>query len=163
MWKIIISLVIGGAIGAGGGFAIGIFVYPYIFLADIEGTDEAPDSADVRLIADGAFIHADKSDPIHYGKGAVSVFEDVVHLNANFQVGPGPAYHVYLVPLDEVTPSTEVDKTMYVDLGSLRAFKGGQNYRIPAGTDLQDYKSVVIWCERFGVLISPAKLAFKGN
>ena len=90
-------------------------------------------------------------------------FEDVVHLNANFQVGPGPAYHVYLVPLDEVTPSTEVDKTMYVDLGSLRAFKGGQNYRIPAGTDLKDYKSVVIWCERFGVLISPAKLAFKGS
>ena len=81
----------------------------------------------------------------------------------NFQVGPGPAYHVYLVLLDEVTPSTEVDKTMYVDLGSLRAFKGGQNYRIPAGTDLKDYKSVVIWCERFGVLISPAKLAFKGS
>ena len=163
MWKIIISLVVGGAIGVGGGFAIGIFAYPYIFLADIEGTDTAPDAAEVRLVADGAFIHANASDPVHYGSGKVSVFEDVVHLNADFEVGPGPAFHVYLVPLDDVTPSTAVDETMYVDLGSLRAFKGGQNYRVPAGTELKNFKHVVIWCERFGVLISPAKLAFKGS
>ena len=105
MWKIIISLVVGGAIGVGGGFAIGIFAYPYIFLADIEGTDIAPDAAEARLVAEGGFIHANTSDPVHYGSGKVSVFEDVVHLNADFEVGPGPAFHVYLVPLDDVTPS----------------------------------------------------------
>ena len=163
MWKIVIALVVGGLIGAGGGFAIGIFVYPYIFLADIEGMDEAPDAAEVRLVAEGTFIHANPSDPIHYGSGKVSVFEDVVHLGEDFEVGPGPAFRVYLVPLAEVTPNTEVDQTMYVDLGSLRAFKGSQNYRIPAGTNIENYQSVVIWCERFGVLISPAKLTFKGS
>ena len=163
MWKIIISLVVGGALGIAGSFAVGIFAYPYIFLADIEGMDEAPDAAEVRLVADGNFIHANKSDPVHYGSGKVSVFEDVVHLNADFDVGPGPAFHVYLVPLDEVAPSTAVDETMYVDLGNLRAFKGSQNYRIPPGTDLKNFKNVVIWCERFGVLISPAKLDFKGS
>jgi hypothetical protein len=47
---------------------------------------------------------------------------------------------------------------MFVDLGGLRAFKGSQRYPIPAGVDLKDYQSVIIWCERFGVLISPAEL-----
>ena len=47
---------------------------------------------------------------------------------------------------------------MFIDLGGLRAFKGSQRYAIPAGVDLAKYPSVVIWCERFGVLISPADL-----
>ena len=59
-----------------------------------------------------------------------------------------------------MTPATTVDKTMFVDLGRLRAFKGSQNYAIPAGVRPGDYKSVVIWCEQFRVLISPAKLTF---
>jgi len=36
--------------------------------------------------------------------------------------------------------------------------KGSQRYPIPAGVDLKDYASVIIWCEQFGVLISPADL-----
>jgi hypothetical protein len=47
---------------------------------------------------------------------------------------------------------------MYVDLGGLRSFKGSQRYPIPEGVDLAKYPSVVVWCERFGVLISPADL-----
>jgi hypothetical protein len=47
---------------------------------------------------------------------------------------------------------------MHVDLGGLRSFKGSQRYPIPARVDLKKYPSVVIWCERFGVLISPADL-----
>jgi hypothetical protein len=50
---------------------------------------------------------------------------------------------------------------MFVDLGRLRAFKGSQVYSIPAGVDLKSYGSVVIWCEHFGVLISPARLEFQ--
>jgi hypothetical protein len=46
----------------------------------------------------------------------------------------------------------------YADLGGLRAFKGSQRYPIPAGLDLKDYVSVIIWCEQFAVLISPADL-----
>jgi Electron transfer DM13 len=42
--------------------------------------------------------------------------------------------------------------------GGSRAFKGNQRYGIPAGVDLNNYPSVVNWCERFSVLISPADL-----
>ncbi len=84
-----------------------------------------------------------------------------MHLQDNFEVGPGPAYHVYLVPEANVTPDTKVAETMFVDLGRLRAFKGSQVYQVPAGVDPKKYPNVVVWCEHFAVLISPAKLAFK--
>ncbi|MGB0671722.1 MAG: DM13 domain-containing protein [Rhodospirillales bacterium] len=156
----VLFFLIGGMFGLAGGFAAGIFVYPYLFLADIvaEETLAAPESK--RLVAEGRFIHADPSDPFHHGKGSVTVYDDVLHLEADFEVGPGPKYHVYLVPDAEVTPETAVERTMFVDLGRLRAFKGSQVYPLPAGINPADYKNAVIWCEHFGVLISPAKLAF---
>jgi hypothetical protein len=150
--------VIGAVLGAGGGFALGIFFYPYIFLADIVGAEKVENPAAKKLVARGEFIHANPSDPIHWGKGRVTLYRDVLHLEPDFEVGPGPKFHVYLVPERGVTPSTRVAQTMYVDLGRLKAFKGSQNYAVPAGVDLAKYGSVVIWCEHFGVLISPAEL-----
>jgi hypothetical protein len=88
----------------------------------------------------------------------VTVYQDVVRLEADFEVGPGPKFHVYLVPDAKVTPQTKVAQTMFVDLGRLKAFKGSQNYAVPTGIDLTRFGSVVIWCEHFGVLISPAQL-----
>lgn len=160
MKKAIIIFLTGGFLGLFVGVAGGIFAYPYIFLADIVAQEKAPEAATSKVVATGTFIHANPSDPIHYGKGSVKVYGDLVHLEKNFEVGPGPKYHVYLVPLESVTPETEVPESMYVDLGRLRAFKGSQNFDIPAGVDLKKFQHVVIWCEKFGVLISPAKLNF---
>jgi len=158
MAKSIIVFVIGGLFGTAVGFALGIFVYPYLFLADIVATERLDASASKRLVATGDFIHANPSDPIHYGRGKVKVFENLVFLEGDFEVGPGPKFHVYLVPDRQVIPSTEVARTMFVDLGRLKAFKGSQNYAVPHGVDVSRYGSVVIWCEQFGVLISPAAL-----
>jgi Electron transfer DM13 len=104
------------------------------------------------------FIHANPSDPIHWGRGNVSVYERAVFLEPDFEVGPGPAYHVYLVPAATVRREADVTDSAFVDLGRLRAFQGSQRYEIPAGLDVGKYASVVIWCQRFGVLISPADL-----
>lgn len=158
-----VSFILGGLLGAACGFAVGVFLYPYIFLADVVGTDQVQDAATRQVIARASFIHANPSDPIHHGMGDATVYQDLVHLEANFEVGPGPKYHVYLVPEADVVPSTDVAKTMFVDLGRLRAFKGSQNYDIPAGLDLAKYPSLVIWCEQFGVLISPAKLRLESR
>jgi hypothetical protein len=161
MKKIFVSLFIGALLGGAGGFALGIFLYPYIFLSDIVAKEQVVNVTEKKVVATGKFIHANPNDPIHHGKGGVTVYNDTVHLNADFEVGPGPAFHVYLVSLDAVTPATAVDKTMFVDLGRLRAFKGSQVYDIPPGLDLKKYPSVVIWCEHFSVLISPARLEFR--
>ena len=149
---------IGGMLGLAGGVALGIFVYPYVFLADIVAQEKVDEPATRKLLARGEFIHANPSDPIHYGKGRVTVYEGVLHLEPDFEVGPGPKFHVYLVPEKNVLPSTNVAQTMFVDLGRLKAFKGSQNYPVPAGVDVAKFDTVVIWCEQFGVLISPASL-----
>ena len=161
MKKSIVIFVVGAVLGTAAGFALGIFFYPYIFLADIVATDRVDDKASRKLVATGTFIHANPRDPVHHGQGKVTVYQDLVHLGADFEVGPGPKFHVYLVPEKNVVPATNVAKTMFVDLGRLKAFKGGQNYPVPAGVDLAKFDSVVIWCEQFGVLISPAALKFQ--
>ena len=153
-----VVFVAGGLLGAAAGFAAGIFVYPYIFLADVVAMDRVDDAASKKPLARGAFIHANPADPIHYGRGGVVVYPELLHIEGDFVVGPGPKFHVYLVPDKSVTPSTDVAKSMFVDLGRLKAFKGSQNYPLPAGIEVAAYGSVVIWCEQFGVLISPATL-----
>jgi hypothetical protein len=148
----------GALAGVAAGFALGIFFYPFIFLNDIVAAERLEDAAQRKLVARGTFIHANPSDPVHHGQGAVTVYRDLVRLEGDFEVGPGPKYHVYLVPEREVTPKSKVPQTRFVDLGRLRAFKGSQNYAIPASVDPSAYGNVVIWCEYFGVLISPAQL-----
>jgi hypothetical protein len=157
IWRAIAIFLIGGVLGTAFGVALGFFLFLYVFPPPpaAEAITEEDRSA---LVATGAFIHADPSDPIHHGSGKVSVYEKAVFLEPDFAVGPGPAYHVLLVPKAAIRASVEVADTMYVDLGGLRAFKGSQRYPIPDGLNLADYPSVVIWCERFSVLISPADL-----
>jgi hypothetical protein len=160
MKRLIAVFFVGGVLGTAAGFAIGLFVYPYIFLAD-QVAMEAPVSRDKTVVARGTFIHANPNDPVHYGKGTVTVYNDTVRLESDFEVGPGPKFHVYLVPKTGIKASSDVKGTKFVDLGRLRAFKGAQNFRVPAGVDPRKFGSVVIWCEAFGVLISPAMLQFE--
>jgi hypothetical protein len=140
--------------------ALGFFLFPFIFPPPA-ANEQITQAETGKLIAKGEFIHANPSDPIHYGKGGVSVYEKVVFLNEDFEVGPGPAFHVYLVPTANIRDAGQVSGTMFVDLGGLRAFKGSQKYPIPAGVDLAKFPSVVIWCQQFSVLISPADLTFE--
>lgn len=160
MWRSIAIFLIGGILGTGFGVAVGFFAFPYVFPPPEAMETLTTEEQEGGVLARGTFIHANPSDPIHYGKGKVSVREDVVFLEMDFEVGPGPAFHIYLVPKEKIRENGDVKGTMFVDLGKLRAFKGSQKYRIPAGVDLKSYPSVVIWCAEFDVLISPADLAF---
>jgi len=153
----VVVFLFGGLAGTVFGVALGFFIFPYVFPPP-PATETLTEADRARPVATGAFIHANPSDPVHYGKGKVSVYERAVFLEPDFEVGPGPAFHVYLVPKSSIRSSSDMKDVMFVDLGQLRSFKGSQRYTIPAGVDLVKYPSVIIWCERFGVLISPADL-----
>ena len=156
-----VTFLIGAILGLAAGAVLGVFAYPHVFITTDRVAKEKvdkPPNVERKALARGTFVQPAPLDPLHYGKGRVTVYEGLLYLEADFEVGPGPKYHVYLVPEAEVLPSTNVAKTMFVDLGRLRAFKGSQNYDVPAGVDVTKYGSVVVWCEQYGVLISPAKL-----
>lgn len=157
LWRGLVIFLVGTVIGTGFGVALGFFLFPFVFPPP-PAAETLSESDRAKLVATGTFIHATPSDPIHWGRGKVSVYEQAVFLEPDFEVGPGPAYHVYLVPKAAIRTDADMKNVMFVDLGRLRAFKGSQRYAIPAGVNLKDYPSVIVWCERFGVLISPADL-----
>jgi hypothetical protein len=159
MRKLLLAFMVGGILGTGVGVALGFFLFPFVFPPPV-AMDALSDNERAKAVATGGFLHANPADPIHYGRGRVTVAPRTVFLEDDFEVGPGPAFHVYLVPRKEVRRSADVTGTMFVDLGPLRAFKGSQRYSIPNGVDVARYDSVVIWCREFSVLISPADLQF---
>ena len=159
MWRFIKGFLSGGLLGLVFGFVLGIFFFPYIFPPP-EASETLSRTETGELVATGTVIQPNPNDPVHYGEGSVSVYPRTVFLGDDFEVGPGPDFHVYLVPKANIRSSEDVKDTMFVDLGRLRAFKGSQNYEIPAGVNLKNFPSVVIWCQQFGVLISPADLTF---
>src|SRR5205085_326871 len=67
-------------------------------------------------VANGTFIHANPSDPLHWGRGKVSVYRRAVFLEPDFEVGPGPAFHVYLVPKATVRGEADVKDALFASL-----------------------------------------------
>lgn len=72
----------------------------------------------------------------------------------DFSATRGPDLYVYLSKNTNITSSDQLGE--FYSLGQLKSSKGNQNYALPANH--QDYKSVVIWCQAFGVLFSSATL-----
>ncbi len=68
----------------------------------------------------------------------------------DFKTVNGPDLRIYL--------SAGLSGKDYVDLGAIRATEGNINYMIPAGTDTEKYRYVLVWCRTFGVLFSYAEL-----
>jgi len=127
----------------------------------------APDQAAVEkmppqapaAIARGEFVDA---DAIHKGTGQATLYtldngQHVLRFE-EFRTTNGPALVVYLAKHRSPTQASHVTDGGYLKLGKLKGNVGNQNYPVPAGTDITDYNSVVIWCELFGVLFSPAAL-----
>lgn len=73
-----------------------------------------------------------------------------------FRIDPGPKVKVWLVP-SSARGDGQVPRDV-VDLGTLKGSRGNQSYRIPSGTDLRRYSSVVFWCVPFTQTLGRADL-----
>lgn len=67
-----------------------------------------------------------------------------------FETINGPDLRIYL--------SSDLDVKDAVDLGPIRGTKGNINYVLQPSVDTQRYRNVLVWCRRFGILFSYAKL-----
>jgi electron transfer DM13 len=115
----------------------------------------SPAVAGPRVLAMGELNYV---DAIHNGKGPVRIldvggqrlvrFEEVAITNA-------PDVHVYLSA--ETGGKWSEATSLY--LGALRATNGSFNYDLPASAEVTGYRSVVVWCRAFSVLITWADLS----
>ena len=80
----------------------------------------------------------------------------------NLDTSDGPDLKVWLSDAEVVAGRAGwhvFDVGAYRSLGSLKGNHGNQNYPVPADVKLGDFRSVVIWCDRFNVSFGAAPLA----
>jgi hypothetical protein len=162
MSKYLLGGVLGLIIGVCTGVVTTILVYPFIFPPPVVN-EQIADVDAKTVIASGHFIHPNPSDPVHWGKGGVSIYRQEnskeVFLESDFEVGPGPAYHVYLSSGKDIRNNDDFNSAVNTDIGTLKSFKGSQIYKVSSGSlDPAQYNSVVIWCVAFNQLITSANL-----
>ncbi len=125
---------------------------------DTTAAEAMPDAVPT-VVAEGRFVDA---DVIHKGSGRALLYRlpDDSHVVRfeDFRTTNGPALVVYLARHPSPSSAADVTDGGFVKLGDLKGNVGNQNYRVPDATDISEYNSVVIWCELFGVLFSPAAL-----
>ena len=72
-----------------------------------------------------------------------------------FRTSNGPLLRVYLSAARADGRGGAFDER-FVDLGGLKGNVGDQNYLVPRRVRLRLYRSVVVWCKRFGVPFAAA-------
>ena len=137
------------------GFALGIYLLPIL------SAPPAPSAGETAAAASGARYTTNfkrnlkGSDALHWGEGRVTVGPTAVTLAG--RVAPGPAYKLYLVP---EFVETEADfkrlKARSLAVADIKTF---ENFIVPlpAGTPLENYNTVLVWCESFSQFITAAK------
>ena len=155
MRRKILPLIVSHGIAAIVGFAAGIYLLPILI------APAAPSESDVQAVATqsrytGEFRRdLEDSDPLHWGEGTVFVSADSIALDG--KIAPGPDYRLYLSP---EFVETEADfarlKATMTEIGDVKTF---ENFlvSVPAGVDINDYSSVIVWCESFGEFITAAR------
>jgi hypothetical protein len=114
--------------------------------------------AGAKILATGTF-----HGKLHHTSGRATLYEfkgqRVLRLT-NFKTSNGPDVHVVLIAQKDASDDANFLKsgTERVELGKLKGNEGDQNYEIPADTDLNKYKAVSIYCERFNANFGTAPL-----
>lgn len=114
-------------------------------------------------IKSGTFVSGE-----HETKGKVSVSRKdgqiLLELDQSFQTSSaGPDLVVVLHRSNNVLASTKppaypLKEGSYVVISRLQKFNGSQTYAIPKNINVEDYKSVVIWCRQFNATFGVATL-----
>ena len=76
----------------------------------------------------------------------------LIRFSDDFKTKKGPDLKVFLSPtaIGDVDGATATDGSVL--LGELASHRGGQDYVLPEGLSLDDFESVLVHCEEFGVL-----------
>ncbi|MCM8557418.1 DM13 domain-containing protein [Sphingomicrobium sediminis] len=148
----IFALIVTHLIAIAIGFGAGVYFLPILT------AEPAPPSQVLEEQAAAATYSAELtrdlrgSDRLHWGEGKISITEDAISHQG--ELAPGPDYYVYLTR-DFVEHEDEflAVKDEAFRVGMVRSFDGFI-LDLPEGIDLEEYTTVVIWCESFGEFIT---------
>jgi hypothetical protein len=137
------------------GFAAGIYALPILT------APKGPDAAALQAAAAGSLFTArfernlKGSDFLHWGEGEVRVMRDKISHQG--RLAPGPDYKLYLARefVDTKEGFLRI-KAGARQIGDVKTFNGFI-VDVPAGVDVGQYTTVVVWCEAFSQFISAAK------
>jgi hypothetical protein len=146
--------------------AIGWYAFrPELLFVNKTVNEEFPGGAAMASIEKGpmSITKGNFKGLAHETKGLASIYQlpdgkRTLRLT-EFETSNGPDVHVYLVAAEVEKGNDAVKQAGFIDLGSLKGNKGDQNYDVPADVDLSKYKTVSVWCARFGVNFATAPLA----
>jgi electron transfer DM13 len=128
--------------------------------APLSSAESSPATA--QVLASGSF-----HDVAHKGAGQAMIYQLAggkrVLRFTNFETSNGPDVRVYLVATKDARDSETVKKAGFVELGALKGNIGDQNYELSSDLDLNKYRAVTIWCQRFGVNFATAPLSTAGS
>lgn len=137
------------------GFALGVYLLPILT------APPGPDKAMLAQTAGAAIFKTEfnrglkGNDFLHWGEGPVSLTpRKIVHEG---KLAPGPDYRVYLLKEfaeDEAQFLKQKDTAQLV--GPVKTFDGFL-VDIPPEIDINQYTTVLVWCEAFGEFITAAK------
>ena len=101
------------------------------------------------------------ADRFHKGSGQALIYRladgGLLLRFEEFRVTNGPDLHVLLA--ENAEPKRRDELGDYIDLGSLKGNVGSQNYALDAGTEIDRFGSVVIYCMPFHVVFATAALS----
>ena len=137
------------------GFGLGIYLLPILT------APPSPDAAMLEKMAENALYRAEftrdlqGSDLLHWGEGRISLSAtEVVH---NGKLAPGPDYKLYLAPrFVQIEDQFLALKDQAQLIGDVKTFSGFL-LSVPAGVDIEQFTTVIIWCEAFSEFITAAQ------
>lgn len=119
-----------------------------------ETVAQTPVAGEVQ--ASGAFV-----DGEHPTKGTASIITEngkkYIQFDNKFKSDNGPDLFV-IVHKDDKLPITGIKEADYVSIAPLKNTSGAQKYEIPENIDLENFKSVAIWCRKFNATFGYAVL-----
>ncbi len=155
MKKLVLVGLVCGAIGFVLGNAFWYLASPLWIDREVSESLNRTDAT--RVLTTGQFSGA---DAVHQGRGKAELIDtgsEVLVRFSDFEVTNGPDLYVWLVRDGGIAASGDVKASTWLDLGVLKGNIGTQNYILPKGTDPSEYKTVAVWCKRFGVLFAAAE------
>ena len=127
-------------------------------MPDAQGEASSDEEMEVFTLVEGEFIGRS-----HPAVGTALVLNDGSEQRflrfEDFETDNGPDLNVYLSAGVGADGDAGLFDDDFVDLGDLKGNIGPQNYEIPVDVDLDRYRTVVIWCVRFGVAFGAADLS----